>query len=92
LIVHIETPNARCEDGQVSSGRGTRITTDGGAEIHEVMDVVVRINACKIITAEMQLMVSLKATATASFWMIHPISGQRQQIKRIEFADGSIFE
>jgi hypothetical protein len=87
-IVRIKTPD------QVSSGMGTKVTNQDGAEIHGVKRVVVYIDAKEVTTTTVELSAycAIEATTEGVFVMLDPLSGLKKQIKRIEFADGSGFE
>jgi hypothetical protein len=89
MMVKIETPNY--SDGP-NTGRGTKTTTDSGAPIEGIRNIVVRISANKAITAEIECFSSFKGDAVAEFYVTNPISGDLRKVKRIEFADGSVFE
>jgi hypothetical protein len=85
-IVKIKTPT------ELSSGFGTIITTHDDQPIHGVRRAVVTIDVNEVIKAHLDLYCSFEGEAVGTFFVIDPSTGERKQLKLIEFADGSSFE
>jgi hypothetical protein len=64
----------------LSTGIGTKITTDTGAEIHGITSVVVSLDMKQINTARLELdaMCAFEGTAEAVFVMADPSSGEKK--------------
>jgi hypothetical protein len=70
---------------------GTKVLTDEGAEIHGIEWMRLEFSPGELIKAEVSLLsLRVDTKAFAEFVMVHPISGERCEIAKITFADGSV--
>ena len=76
------------------TGLGTVIEATDGQPLHGVSRAVITIDPREIIRAELEIACQSVEIhqAKASFWLAHPVTGDRREVKRIEFADGSVWE
>lgn len=95
--VRIVPPEPYDKDALTLS-QGTRVLQgDGGSpevwsEIHGIKTIDVHYVAGEPITADVELFVTPDTVdAVPLYIMTHPITGERQTVKRIEFTDGSVF-
>jgi hypothetical protein len=76
------------------SGNGTKITLANGEPIHGIRKAVISLEADKVNKVELEILCErVEVCGDAVFYGFHPyLGGVRKLIKRIEFADGTVFE
>ena len=83
--------NKPCDNGLVKT-QGTRVYADD-TELKGVAGITVHYAPDDIVRATMDVHVwQDEVNAGGDFFMVHPVTGESIEIKRIEFADGSTFE
>ncbi len=88
--VRIESPEP--PEGGYAIAQGTKVFS-GDQEIHGIRSMDVHYGCDEIITASMELMLFPgDVFARACFLMDDPQTGERKEVSRIEFADGSVFQ
>ena len=82
--IHIRTHGARTLRSVV--------TTDKGKRIPGIKAIDLRMRLNEAITATVELYSGFEGDAVPTFVMLDPVSGNRKQIVKVEFVDGSVYE
>lgn len=87
-IIRIET------SAEPSLGMDAKVTdAKTGADLGRMIrGIIIKVEPCDLVTAEVQMAVQLSLTADASWLSGDPGTGEIKPVRRIEFADGSVWE
>lgn len=73
-------------------GVGTIVSTQDGRLLEGVRAIDVRIRPNEVIRATLEIAGEFCGEAQSDFVVLHPVTGDLRSVKRIEFADGTIWE
>jgi hypothetical protein len=90
MFVNIST--APTTNGLAPASNGTQVTTQDGTEIKGIRSATIKLEVNEPVTATFEVVsASFVGQADACYQVSDPISGELKTVRRIEWADGSVF-